>query len=87
MVKNTIEKTAEKGNTLETLIALRQKIAKTLDTTNSGRDIAALSRQLQLILTQIDELQKEKHPEEGETVLEMIRKKHENQRVRPSKEA
>ena len=52
-----IEQISEQGNDLETLKALRRKIARTLDETTSGRDIAALSRQLQIVLQQINELE------------------------------
>lgn len=52
-----IEQISEQGNDLDTLKALRRKIARTLDETTSGRDIAALSRQLQIVLQQINELE------------------------------
>ena len=51
-----IEQIASTGDNLETLEALRQKIARTLDESNSGRDIAALSRQLVGVMHQIEEL-------------------------------
>lgn len=79
----TIENIAKKGDSLETLKALRDKIANTLDNTKSGRDIASLSRQLQLVLSQIDELEAEKKDLEGDTVLDLILEKH--GQVRPSR--
>lgn len=54
-----LEQIANKGDDLETLKALRQKIAKTIDESNSGRDIAALSRQLQIVMAQIAEREEE----------------------------
>lgn len=40
----------------ETLLALRDSIAKTIDGTESGRDIAALSKRLMEILAELDSL-------------------------------
>ena len=79
-----LETIAKKGDSLETLKALRDKIANTLDNTKSGRDISSLSRQLQLVLAQIEELEAEKKAEEGDTVLDMILAKH--NKVRPSRD-
>lgn len=70
-----IELVAESGNNLDTYKALRQKIARTIDESKSGRDIAALSKQLQIVIAKIEELEAE--PEKRtETVLDMVRKKH-----------
>lgn len=79
-----LETIAKKGDSLETLKALRDKIANTLDNTKSGRDIASLSRQLQLVLAQIEEIEAEKKAEEGDTVLDLILAKH--NKVRPSRD-
>ena len=79
-----LETIAKKGDSLETLKALRDKISNTLDNTKSGRDIASLSRQLQLVLSQIDELEAEKKDREGDTVLDLILAKH--NKVRPSRD-
>ena len=54
-----IEQISENGNDLETLKALRRKIAKTIDASNSGRDIAALSRQMQLVMERIKEIEQQ----------------------------
>ena len=48
---------ADQGNTLEMLKALRHKLAETLDASKSGRDIAALARQLQIVSAQISDLE------------------------------
>lgn len=53
----TLEEIADSGDQLATLRALRQKVARTIDRSESGRDIAALSRQLQLISTEIQGLE------------------------------
>ena len=50
----TIAETSEKGDRLETLKALRRKLAETLDETHSGRDIASLTLQMQKVLQQIE---------------------------------
>ena len=48
---------SETGNRLETLKALRQKVAEAIDKSKSGRDIAALSRQLQIVMVEIEEIE------------------------------
>lgn len=66
----------DNGNTLETLKYLRHKIAEAIDDSTSGRDIAALSRQLQIVIESISELEKITPDTEIETVLEQVRKRH-----------
>ena len=48
MKNNTMELAhiAQKGDNPETLRAFRQRLAEAIDNTNSGRDLAPLSRQL-----------------------------------------
>lgn len=50
----SLETTAKKDCTLDTLRELRDGIARQLDECPSKRDYAALSRQLQQVLAQID---------------------------------
>jgi uncharacterized coiled-coil DUF342 family protein len=50
----SLETTAQKDDTSATLAALRDGIARQLDECTSKRDYAALSRQLQQVLAQID---------------------------------
>jgi hypothetical protein len=52
---------AATGNRGATLRALRDKLAEEIETCQSGRDLAALSRQLTLVLSEIANL-----PDEGE---------------------
>lgn len=69
---STLTETADRGEILETLRALRHKLTAALDRSESGRDIAALSLQLQKVLLQIDEIEKaekEEEPDEIETIL------------------
>ena len=55
----SIEDVTAAGTELEALEALRQKVARTIDASSSGRDIAALSRQLVGIMTRIAEIKAE----------------------------
>lgn len=52
-----LEEIAAKGDELETLRAIRAKVAATLDRTQSARDISALARQLQQVVTRIKVLE------------------------------
>lgn len=51
-----LESTAAKGNRAAILRALRNRLAKEIERSTSSRDIAALSRQLTLILAEIEGL-------------------------------
>ena len=55
----SLEDISAAGDDLATLKALRQKIASAIDNSNSGRDIAALSRQLTLVMDQIRKLEEQ----------------------------
>lgn len=44
------------GNKKKTLIALRDKIAKSLETCESGRDIAALSKRLTEVMDELEQI-------------------------------
>lgn len=71
----SIEEVTGAGDDLEALIALRQKIARTIDESNSGRDIAALSRQLLGVMNQIAELKEAREAGEDPVAEIMARKK------------
>lgn len=47
---------AKTENRLDTLIALRDRLAERLDRCNSDRDLAAMSRQLVQVLAEIEEI-------------------------------
>lgn len=47
---------AAKGDTRKTLEALRDEITKTIEKTDSGRDIAALSKRLMEVMQLLDAL-------------------------------
>lgn len=59
---SSIERVAESENDLGTFKALRQKIAKALDSTKSARDIASLSRQMISVVEKISELEAQADP-------------------------
>lgn len=69
----SIEEITANGNDLEALEALRQKVARTIDRSNSGRDIAALSRQLVGIMARIAELKAENEDDPIQEILERRR--------------
>lgn len=73
---------AEKDERLATLKALRQKIAETLDKSDSGRDVASLALQMQKVLIQIEELELEADDDDE---LDEIIEQHREQRVRRNK--
>lgn len=79
----TILNTLDKGSELTTLKALQRKIAATIDKSNSGRDIAALSKQLREVTEKISSLEEQEN--NGDTVLDEIIKRHAAKRVREPK--
>ena len=66
----SIEEITANGNDLEALEALRQKVARTIDGSNSGRDIAALSRQLVGIMARIAEIKAENEDDPIQEILD-----------------
>ncbi len=68
-----LSKIADSGDELETLRGLRQKIAATIDASKSGRDIAALSKQLREIITRISDL--EAREDETDEISQIVRGK------------
>lgn len=68
---------------LQTLEALKEKLAESIDNSNSGRDIAALSRQLTQVIEKIRELKE--HDTTNDEISEILAtraKKHKNDKVR-----
>ena len=80
---NQVENAAENGTRLDVLIALRKKLAIAIDECKSMRDLAALIRQLQIVLTEIEKLSVEN--QNTSSVLEAVIAKHNNNRVRKNK--
>lgn len=56
-IQSNLADIVDKNDELETLKALRLKLAKTIDESKSGRDIAALSRQLTSVTKRISEIE------------------------------
>lgn len=54
-------KAAQSGSKRETLEALRDKIASSIQDCESGRDMAALSKRLMEVMNEIDALPKQKN--------------------------
>lgn len=53
-----IIKAAESGEKLTLLLAIRDKLAESLANTESGRDIAALSKRLMQVANEIEEIER-----------------------------
>lgn len=53
---STLTAAAASNNRRNTLIALRDKLAETIETCESGRDIAALSKRLMEVMGELDAL-------------------------------
>lgn len=71
--RKSLVASADSGNSLETLKALRHKIADTIQNTESGRDIAALSKRLCEVMREIEAREGVQEPEDNITVLAKIR--------------
>lgn len=67
---------AKSGNKRDTLIALRDKIAETIENCDSGRDIAANSKRLMEVMAEIDELPDPK--EQKISKHDRLKQKHED---------
>lgn len=66
------------GDRKEILRALQDKLAETIDSSNSGMGVAALANQLMKVTEELENLQEEqeKPKEELKTVLQIVRSKH-----------
>lgn len=69
---------AKSGDRLATLIALRDRLADEIENTTSGRDLAALSKQLTDVLTQIAEMPE---PNKVSKADEIAQKREERRRA------
>ena len=61
---------AKSGNKKETLIALRDILAKTIQTCDSGRDMASNSKRLMEVIAEIDAIEEEERKK-----LEIVERK------------
>jgi hypothetical protein len=71
----TLEKTVAGGNRLASLRALRDVLAKTLDTSTSARDTAALANRLTDVLEQIELAERASVPVKGTPLDELDAKR------------
>ncbi|MCQ2509387.1 MAG: hypothetical protein MJ116_02845 [Lachnospiraceae bacterium] len=58
--KISLIEAAKSGNKEKTLIALRDKLAESIETCESGRDIAANSKRLMEVMGELEEIKAEK---------------------------
>lgn len=65
----TLVEVADSGDEIALNKALRHKLAKMIDDSHSGRDVAALSRQLQQVTERINYLENIQKRENPETPL------------------
>lgn len=77
-----LERIVKKGDELEILRVLRQKLAATIDASHSGRDIASLSRQLQIVIARIRDLEIAEATAAQDEDIEAIIRRNAAQRVR-----
>ena len=75
-----LEEIAEKGDDLEALKALRQKIAQTIDSTESARDLPPLARRFQEVIEKIAELEEEQRLKGKGSVLDEVLQRHHDKR-------
>lgn len=75
MKHKNIVTAADAGDRLETLKALRHKLAEQLRDCESGRDVAALSRQLREVMEEIGEMESAEK-KDSSTALSLISKKY-----------
>lgn len=74
--------TASTGDQLATLELLRDQIARAIQESDSGRDIAALSRQLTDVMDRISEIQRAETSKRNKDVpLNAILQKHAERRA------
>lgn len=62
----------DSGTELEILKSLRHKLADAIENSNSGRDVAALSRQLREVVAKISEIESAEHKEKDISMLDLI---------------
>lgn len=65
-----IVEAAVAGDRLETLKALRERIAQQIDGCESGRDMASLSKRLIEVMDEIDLIQSADNPDDIDTVFD-----------------
>lgn len=74
----SLEKTVKKGSRLDTLIVLRDSLARDIDACESKRDKVALVKQFREVLEEIEDLQGREEKTDApvvKTALEIVRGK------------
>lgn len=73
---------ARSGDKRKTLIALRDKLAETIDNCDSGRDMAANSKRLMEVMAELESL-----PDPDAPVIvskhDKLKQKHDNRQTKP----
>jgi hypothetical protein len=69
---SSLREVAAAGDRLETLYALRDVLARQIEMTESGRDVAALSLRFMSTLAEIDTLERESAPDREGTGLDEL---------------
>lgn len=69
----SISETAATGDRLETLYALREKLADAIDASTNGHDISALTNQMMRVLEEISELEKRQGANKKQSALDKAR--------------
>lgn len=70
MSNTKLAEVIKENDELKTYKAIQEKIAATIDGSNSGRDIAALSKQLREVTQKIAELEAQTEADDISTILE-----------------
>ena len=70
MSNTKLTEVIKENDELKTYKAIQEKIAATIDGSNSGRDIAALSKQLREVTQRIAELEAQTEADDISTILE-----------------
>lgn len=70
MSNTKLAEVIKENDELKTYKAIQEKIAATIDGSNSGRDIAALSKQLREVTQRIAELEAQTEADDISTILE-----------------
>lgn len=86
----TLVEAAKSGDKRETLIALRDKLAQTIENCESGRDMAANTKRLMEVMSEIEQIdaeaEKERKRIEAEKTQKLskhdqLKKRHENRQT------
>ncbi len=71
-MNNNLTSIADSGTELEILKSLRHKLAETIEQSQSGRDVASLSRQLRDVLARISEIENNEKENKDISMLDLV---------------